>query len=173
MLIENFIAHSPFLLRWFQYRYRVAESREILFSFCVLYISYILRDDGCGIFLLWCTVHIALISPHNFQPFLWTVPVLDAFPDRDLDLDPPFEENSLNCHVSHGCLFLIRKSAFFHRAIFNFFVNCTVPAVLRIRIRIRIHRIHMFLGLLDPDPQVRGMDPDPALDPDPSIIMQK
>jgi hypothetical protein len=35
-------------------------------------------------------------------------------------------------------------------------------AVLRIR-------IHMFLGLLDPDPLVRGMDPDP----DPSIIMQK
>ncbi len=42
-------------------------------------------------------------------------------------------------------------------------------------LRIRIHRIHMFLGLLDPDPLVRGMDPDPALDPDPdpSIIMQK
>jgi hypothetical protein len=38
-------------------------------------------------------------------------------------------------------------------------------------------RIHMFLGLQDPDPLVRGMDPDPdpALnpDPDPSIIMQK
>ena len=38
-------------------------------------------------------------------------------------------------------------------------------------------RIHLFLGLLDPDPDplVRGMDPDPdpALDPDPSIIMQK
>ncbi len=33
-------------------------------------------------------------------------------------------------------------------------------AVLRIR-------IHMFLGLPDPDPLVRGMDPDP------SIIMQK
>jgi hypothetical protein len=35
----------------------------------------------------------------------------------------------------------------------------------------------MFLGLPDPDPDqlVRGMDPDPALDPnpDPSIIMQK
>ncbi len=33
----------------------------------------------------------------------------------------------------------------------------------------------MFLDLLDPDPLVRGMDPDPdpALDPDPSIIMQK
>jgi hypothetical protein len=47
----------------------------------------------------------------------------------------------------------------------------------------------MFLGLLDPDPDplVRGMDPDPTLDPDPdtdpaldpdpdtdpSIIMQK
>ncbi len=34
-------------------------------------------------------------------------------------------------------------------------------------IRIRIHQIHMFLGLQDPDPLVRGMDPDP------SIIMQK
>jgi hypothetical protein len=32
----------------------------------------------------------------------------------------------------------------------------------------------MFLGLQDPDPLVRGMDPDPdpALNPDPSIIMQ-
>jgi hypothetical protein len=32
----------------------------------------------------------------------------------------------------------------------------------------------MLLGLLDPDPNssVRGMDPDPALVPDPSIIMQ-
>ena len=32
----------------------------------------------------------------------------------------------------------------------------------------------MFFGLLDPDPLVRGMDPDPALDPDldPSIIMK-
>jgi hypothetical protein len=29
----------------------------------------------------------------------------------------------------------------------------------------------MFLGLLDPDPLVRGMAPDP--DPDPSSIMQK
>ncbi len=46
-------------------------------------------------------------------------------------------------------------------------------------IRIRIHRIHMFLGLLDldPDPSVRGMDLDPdsapVPDPDPSINMQK
>ncbi len=42
--------------------------------------------------------------------------------------------------------------------------------VLWIRTRIRIHRIHMFLGLpdTDPDPLVRGMDPDP----DSSIIMQ-
>jgi hypothetical protein len=40
------------------------------------------------------------------------------------------------------------------------------------RIRIWIHRIHMFLGLLDPNPDslVRGMDPDP--DPS-SIIKQK
>jgi hypothetical protein len=35
-------------------------------------------------------------------------------------------------------------------------------------LRIRIHRIHMFLGLPDPDPLVRGIDPDL----DPSIIMQ-
>ncbi len=41
-------------------------------------------------------------------------------------------------------------------------------------LRIRIHRIHMFLGLPDPDPLVRCMNPDPAPgpDPDPSIIMQ-
>jgi hypothetical protein len=41
-----------------------------------------------------------------------------------------------------------------------------ITAVLRIRIRIRIH---VFLGLLDPDPLVRGMDPDL----DPSNIKQK
>jgi hypothetical protein len=32
-----------------------------------------------------------------------------------------------------------------------------------------VFRIHMFLGLKDPDPLVRGLDPDP----DPSIIKQK
>jgi hypothetical protein len=37
------------------------------------------------------------------------------------------------------------------------------------RIRMRIHRIHMFLGLPDPDPLVRGIGPDPDL----SIIKQK
>jgi hypothetical protein len=64
------------------------------------------------------------------------------------------------------------------------------PSLLEpvLRIRIRIHRIHMFLGLpdadpdplvrgmdpdADPDPLVRGMDPDPDSDPDPFIIMQK
>ncbi len=42
-----------------------------------------------------------------------------------------------------------------------------------LRIRIRIRRIRMFLGLLDldPDPLVRGLDP--TQDPDPSIIKQK
>jgi hypothetical protein len=34
-------------------------------------------------------------------------------------------------------------------------------------LRIRIRRIHMFLGLPDPDPLVRDTDPDP------SIIKQK
>ncbi len=37
-----------------------------------------------------------------------------------------------------------------------------LTAVLRIWIRIQIPRIHVFMGLLDPDPDplVRGMDPD-------------
>jgi hypothetical protein len=40
-----------------------------------------------------------------------------------------------------------------------------------LRIRIQIPRIHVFMGLLDPDPDplVRGMDPDL----DPSNIKQK
>ena len=46
-------------------------------------------------------------------------------------------------------------------------VSVTVPNEPVLRIRIRIHRIHVFLGLLDPDPLVSAMDPDP------SIIMQK
>jgi hypothetical protein len=47
--------------------------------------------------------------------------------------------------------------------------NAVFEPVFRIRIRIQIHRIHMFLGLMGPDPEplVRGMDPDP------SIIKQK
>jgi hypothetical protein len=32
-----------------------------------------------------------------------------------------------------------------------------------LRIRIWIHQIHMFLGLLDPDPLIRGMGPDPSI----------
>ncbi len=51
-------------------------------------------------------------------------------------------------------------------------VDQVLPVLVAV-LRIRIHRIHMFLGLLDPDPLVRGMDPDPSPDPDPSIIMQK
>ncbi len=53
------------------------------------------------------------------------------------------------------------------------YVSSYVPYVPVFRIRIRIHRSHMFLGLPDPDQLVRGMDPDPAPVPDPSIIMQK
>jgi hypothetical protein len=58
---------------------------------------------------------------------------------------------------------------------FGGFVNSN--AVLRIQILRLIHRIRMFLSLLDPDPDllVRGMDPDLIVsaevpDPDPSII---
>jgi hypothetical protein len=32
-----------------------------------------------------------------------------------------------------------------------------------LRIQIRIRRIRIFLGLLDPDPFVRGVDPDPSI----------
>ncbi len=50
-------------------------------------------------------------------------------------------------------------------------LSCTKYASYKIAtvLRIRIRRIQMFLGLLDPDPDplVRGMDPDP------SIIKQK
>jgi hypothetical protein len=35
----------------------------------------------------------------------------------------------------------------------------------------KLGMIHMFLGLLDPDPSVRGIDPDPDLDP--SITSKK
>jgi hypothetical protein len=50
-------------------------------------------------------------------------------------------------------------------------ISCTVcymissQAVVRIRIRTRIRRMRMFLGLLDPDldPLVRGFDPNPSV----------
>jgi hypothetical protein len=44
--------------------------------------------------------------------------------------------------------------------------NIKVYTGLELVLRIRIHRIHMFLGL--PDPLARGMEPDP----DPSTIKQ-
>jgi hypothetical protein len=66
---------------------------------------------------------------------------------------------------------------------FNMYIigGLVLTAVLRIRIQIRSH---VFLGLLDldpdplvrgmdPDPLVRGMDPDPVPDLDPSNIKQK
>jgi hypothetical protein len=42
-----------------------------------------------------------------------------------------------------------------------FLYVCFFQPVLRIRIRIQIRRIRMFLGLLDPDPLVSGLDLDP------------
>jgi hypothetical protein len=45
----------------------------------------------------------------------------------------------------------------------------TVPVLSIIIITsVGIRRIRMFLGLLDPDPLVRGTDPDPAPDPAPN-----
>ncbi len=59
----------------------------------------------------------------------------------------------------------LRKATFHFHFYLKFALLFSKPVL---RIRIRIHRIHMFLGLPDPDPDplVRGMDPDPALDPD-------
>ncbi len=55
-----------------------------------------------------------------------------------------------------------------HWKIEIFTLKAVLESVLRIRIRIRIH---MFFGLLDPDPDplVRGMDPDPNS----SLILHK
>jgi hypothetical protein len=75
-----------------------------------------------------------------------------------------FDYQSRKCEVNPGYVRLLEHLA-----------ACAAPTltrpVLRIRIRFRIHRIHMILGLLYPDPLVRGMDPDPDLDP--SITKQK
>jgi hypothetical protein len=46
-------------------------------------------------------------------------------------------------------------------------VRTYIFKVLGIRIR---NRIRMFLGLPDPEPLVRGTDPDPDLAPDPSLF---
>jgi nucleoside-diphosphate-sugar epimerase len=56
-------------------------------------------------------------------------------------------------------------STFAHLIRFAFHTVSHLKPVLLIRIRIRIHRIHMFLGLLDPDPDplARGMNPDPSI----------
>ncbi len=59
------------------------------------------------------------------------------------------------------------------------FSCCLLVLLIELLAVFRIHRIHVFFGLPDPDPLVRGMDPDsdpdsdPAPDPDPCIIMQK
>ncbi len=58
---------------------------------------------------------------------------------------------------------------------FNVYIIGGVVLTAVLQIQIRIHRINVFLGLLDPDPGplVRGMDPDPDLDLDLSNIKQK
>jgi hypothetical protein len=99
------------------------------------------------------------------------------------DLDP--DQNVTNYNMIPSCL-MCRKTK-------ESASSLTTPASLVVTSRgssllrdannytYRVHqavlriRIHMFLGLVDPYLLVRGMDPDPdpALDPDPSIIMQK
>jgi hypothetical protein len=60
---------------------------------------------------------------------------------------------------------------------FNMYIIGDVVLTAVLRIRIWIHRIQVFLGLLDQDPDldplVRGMDLDPDPDLDPSNIKQK
>jgi neurofibromin 1 len=92
-------------------------------------------------------------AKHLLSPLLWNmfyreVEVSDC-------MQTLFRGNSLGSKIMAFC--------------FKIYGATFLQAVLRIR----IHRIHMFLGLLDldPDPSVRGMDPDPDLDP--SITKQK
>ncbi len=82
--------------------------------------------------------------------------------------DPFHSQLSVSCPATGSAnLHLIRQCHATYRAITDHFGidSQSVRPVLRIRIR----RIRMFLGLLDPDP-------DPLVrctDPDPSIIKQK
>jgi hypothetical protein len=55
---------------------------------------------------------------------------------------------------------------------FNMYIIGGVVLIAVLRIRIRIHRIHVFWGLLDPDPLVRVMNPDPDPVLNPSNIKQ-
>jgi hypothetical protein len=94
--------------------------------------------------------------------------VVPAPPGRPSEC-PPGRRSEAPSRDTWLTIFLVSVIAF--KNAYRRHRDAMLPPVLRIRIR--IHRIHMFLGLPDPDPLVRGMDPDPALDPDPSIIMQK
>jgi hypothetical protein len=49
------------------------------------------------------------------------------------------------------------------RHIFHSNISEDIIPVLRILSWIRIRRIHMVLGLMDPDPLVRSTDPDPSI----------
>jgi hypothetical protein len=82
-----------------------------------------------------------------------------SFPEGDSDGDDSLLEDDVLCD----------QVTFFLHFIW-------ILPVFSMRIRIHqccgsgsMHRIHMFLGLPDPDQLVRCMDPDP----DPSIIMRK
>jgi hypothetical protein len=69
-------------------------------------------------------------------------------------------------------LFTVRFQFFQNSVLFTYYVAVFYKGILMryytFKPVFRILRIHMFLGLPDPDSLVRGMDPDP--DPDPSII---
>ncbi len=77
----------------------------------------------------------------------------------------------VGCYLGLPDLFILCTTNYGARPCLETFIIKVhvLESVLRILIRIRIHRIHVFLGLLDPDPLVGGMDTDlaPAPDPDP------
>jgi PPE-repeat protein len=60
-------------------------------------------------------------------------------------------------HQGRTSLYLNTGCSFIHQE------TKLIAAVLLIRFRIQIRRIRMFLGLLDPEPLVRGMDLDPFI----------
>jgi hypothetical protein len=103
-----------------------------------------------------CAAAACLVLPLLLTPGTGTVPVWAL-------ADPP----GLTCGPVPGSVsfFSVPKSQVPAPGISHNNLLIYAQTVLRIR----IHRIHMFLGLPGPDPLVRGMDPDP----DPSIIMHK
>ncbi len=110
-----------------------------------------------------------LTAEKKFNIFLIIFALLDPDPKSENESGSTVIFGSGSATLSRSGYFVIAHIFYFTSRIATdwFVLSELLEPVLRIRIR--IYQIHMFLGLLDPDPLVRGMDPDP----DPSITKQK